>query len=538
METNMSDLEKRNDNNGIDLKRIINIAIAAKYWIILSLLTCLAGAVVFLRYKQPKYEATMSILLVNNEDQFTNNLNLISDALGVKSNTKIDNEIFIIKSKDLMSKTVESGGYNTRYFGVGRVAVREIYDNSPVRFVYIPGEGNENLNISIGLTILDTASYEITTFSVNSVPLEHPHGSGLFEFLATFSVNSVPLELSQKNLTFGSLIQTQYGNMSIIRAQGEKLIADNQYIIERTSNRRMTDMFCSNLNVKTASKSTDVLNLTLIETVPRRGIDVLKDLADAYNETSKAFKGKNILNTIEFLNSRISLLSSELVSAEGSFSNYRSANDLLDVTSQSQLALTSDMEYRDKLNDIQLQKSILDIIKGYISEMKENDHKLIPTDIGLKDVNLNSSILQYNQLVIDREKLLAGGDNNNPRVVNANKLLLNVKSNIMTSIENLQKAYDIQYQTTQKRLNVNQRQISSLPSQQQKLAELNRSQQIKEPLYLLLQQKREEAMIAYSSLVDQAIVVESADCSNAPFSPNRNVVWAIAILLGDRKSVV
>lgn len=500
---------KNQEEEIVNFQKIINIILSMKYWILASVIICISIAYIYIRYTRPKYKETMQFMLVNTDDKMLSNMNLITDALGVQAYTRTENEIFILKSSTLMERVVQEGELNIRYYGVGRVINSELYTSSPVALSFIPSKERENQQMQMLITTLDENRFIIKSMKIGS------------------------LELFRKPLiaTFGLPMTSKHCDFILSLKKGAKINKGEEILITRSSIKAAAMALSGALSISTASKQTDVLNITLTETNHQRATDVLNKLGTAYNEMAKAYNGMNLLNTINFLTERLSTLSSELSNVDSDFNNYRSANELLNVQSQSELAINTDAEYKDKLNQITLQSNVLQIIRSYVDNMG-NEYKLIPTNIGLTDANLNTNINQYNQLVIERDKLMAGGNDNNPKVINTNKLLGNLKNNINLSIQNLDKSFNIQYNDINKQRSSNKSHIYSLPSQQQKLTEFNRTQKVKEPLFLLLQQKREEALIAYSSLTDSGRIIEAPSENSVPFFPNKRLIYLFALMIG------
>ena len=123
----------------------------------------------------------------------------------------------------------------------------------------------------------------------------------------------------------------------------------------------------------------------------------------------------------------------------------------MEETSQSQLALTTDAHYRQEANDLEVQVSLLNMVKEYM-EAQGSEHDMIPANLGLKDVGLIGGIEQYNELVVERNRLLAGSSLNNPRVVTANLQLENMRNGIEVSIENVSKTYDLRIKSLREQI--------------------------------------------------------------------------------------
>src|SRR5687768_8979423 len=95
--------EDAEQTTGFDIKRFLVKLVRNYIWVIASIITCLAGARIYLHYQVPMYEVSSYIVL--DPDQLQNharqNLNKMqADQSGSADNVKdiINNEIFIFHS--------------------------------------------------------------------------------------------------------------------------------------------------------------------------------------------------------------------------------------------------------------------------------------------------------------------------------------------------------------------------------------------------------------------------------------------------------
>ena len=113
-------------------------------WFVASVLVCLIGTFVYLRYQTPIYNIS-SAVLIKEKDKRSNNSSLAAmQDLGMMSFTnKFDNELEILKSKTLVKKVVSDLGLyinhaEKRSFGYDL----PLYQNSPIQVYMTPEEAD------------------------------------------------------------------------------------------------------------------------------------------------------------------------------------------------------------------------------------------------------------------------------------------------------------------------------------------------------------------------------------------------------------
>lgn len=491
----------------VDFRKIYTIFWNMKYIFLVSIILCLTGAYFYLRYTTPVYKKNITVVLNNQKNQYSNNYQLMSNTLGIDGNTNFDNQIFILKSARLMGRVVQQGNFNIRYFDIGHFVDTEKYTDSPIQFSFDPKEGFEGAGINM----------EITFSGAEGI------------FIDSLLINNQPVSLATKKIDLGQKINTPMGSFNLT-AKGNTYSSvpdKGKMRITRASIEYTAKELAKTIEIISSIQQPDALIISLRGKNPQKLEDILNMLVDEYNILTKENDSESILNTISFLDERIQGLETELKEVEGSFTEYRATNELLDLSSQSKIVMSSDQGYKERLNQLSLQLSLL----GSIKESFLGNTGLIPVNIGLTDGTLNSSISQYNQLVIDRNKLLAGSSENNPKVQSINELLITLKDNIKQSIDNLEAGYNLQMRSLTRQQNQNQRELVSMPSKQLALTRMSRLQQVKEPLYILLQQKREEALLMLSSLSNQAYVVDKASGSDLPIFPRTKQIYLLAFII-------
>jgi uncharacterized protein involved in exopolysaccharide biosynthesis len=98
--------------------------------------------------------------------------------------------------------------------------------------------------------------------------------------------------------------------------------------------------------------------------------------------------------------------------------------------------------------------------------------------------------------------------------------VLNQKRNLLLTLGTLQKV-NRKIETV----------IHGIPRKEREFVGIKRQQAIKESLYLLLLQKREETALSYAAAVSDSRIIDTPHVSTQPVKPNRQLVFLLAILV-------
>ena len=505
-------LRYREEDSSLDLKKILNVVWGMRWIILISILACLAAAYAYIRLTRTQYTANAKILLVTKSGGGADML-AITDLMLGGSNSKVTNEIDVINSRGMMQRVVEDLGLNYAYSKKRPLKTLIFYKNNP--FVAIV-DSTENYPhppaARITFVPQDSSTYRI--LSIETGGSKYP--------------------IVDKVYRFGEEFALKEHKVSIERSHLAKFEIGDKYIITMRSPISTAKALRGKLSVTGHLKATErseVVNRSYTDIYGTRAEDILNSLIRNYNEDAREFSSRAVTNTIDFLNERLELVEDELGDLESQYQNYRRSNTVVDVSSQSQLTLSSDAKYEEQLNALDVQIELLGIIKEYIGQM-DGGLMLIPANIGITDTGLNSTINQFNTLLMERNRMVASASEANPMVVQSDSQLQELLSSIISSVKNLEKSYQLQRNNLSAKLRQSKGRLSAIPTQQQEISRFDRQQQIKEPLYILLQQKKEEALISLYAITDQCKVIDAADNSAVATSPNRKMIFLLAFLLG------
>ena len=509
---NYSNRYNREEESAIDLKKILNVVWGMRWIILASVAAFLLLAWCYNKITRTQYTANAKILLVTKGNKAADML-AVTDLLTGSSYSQVTNEIEVINSRGMMQRVVEELGLNYNYEKKRPVKNIVFYGNNPFE-VTVDSTLNYATPPSAELSIvpIDSATFKIVKLIVNR--------------------NKYPFE--KKDYNFGESFAISGRNVTVEKTHMSKFEVGDTYIIRMSPSYATAKSLRKHLTVTGKTKAadrSDIINLSYTDFVRKRAEDILSSLIYNYNEDARSFSSRAINNTIEFLNERLGVIEDELGAIESQFQSYRRSNTVVDVASQSQLTLSSDAKYEEQLNSIEVQLELLSIIKDYVSQM-DAGLMLIPANIGITDTGLNSTINQFNTLLMERNRMVASSSESNPLVIQADSQLQELLANIVSSVRNLEKSYQLQRNNVNSKLRQSKGRLSAIPTQQQELSRFDRQQQIKEPLFILLQQKKEEALISLYAITDQCKVIDSAQNTAVATAPNRKMIYLLAFLLG------
>ncbi|MDL2228596.1 hypothetical protein LJC30_06895, partial [Odoribacter sp. OttesenSCG-928-L07] len=439
---------ENNQEATINLRQIVDTIWSLRYWIVLSVVIALITSYLIIKMTTPMYERKTSILLVNDDGKgnLTGEMALIAEITGSSVSQKIENEMFILKSTPLMLNVVEDLGLNVQYVKVGILRDSELYKNSPIHFEYVKNNNNEAIpNIKLTINIIDYYTYSIESFELNDESVYFENNQFAFD-------DAIACENG-----YFTIAKTEYFSAEEYGSLKIKVIDTSKCAREYTK-----ILTAENTGASRAGKGSDIITLTLKDSDPRRAEDILNTLISKYNEDSKTFRTQSVNSTLHFITERLNTIEQELGLVESDITQYRADQSIVNVESQSQLVLSSDVKYEQELIAMETQISLLKMIKDNLNS-QQRKYDIIPANIGISDLGLNNTIEQYNLMIIDYNRLLASSSENNPKVVNAGLQLNQMRESIDLTISNLEKSYKIQEKALLAKVDESKRKISDIP---------------------------------------------------------------------------
>ena len=515
-------IDERKDKLGEQSEEQVNIQeLLFRYlihwpWFVISIIICIACAWGYLRLTTPIYNISATVLIKDEKKGGGARMSSDLEKMGlegfVSSSSNVDNEIEVLRSKSLAREVVNNLGLFVTYMDEDEFPSKELYHTSPVLVSLTHQEADKlpgRMEINMILQPTGALGVQITVGEkeyqkqFDKLPAVFPTDEGTVAFFAN---NDTLSAVCPENITKERHI-TAFINrpFSVLK----------EYV--------------NSLSIAPTSKTTSVVVISLENTNTRRGRDYINKLLEMYNINANNDKNEVAQKTAEFIDERIGIISKELGSTEQDLENFKRSAGITDLSSEAQIALTGNAEYEKKRVENQTQINLVMDLQRY---MKGNEYEVLPSNIGLQDAASAGAIDRYNQMLVERKRLLRTSTENNPTIINLDTSIRAMRTNVQATLDATLKGLQITKEDLAREASRYSRRINDAPTQERQFVSIARQQEIKSGLYLMLLQKREENAITLAATANNAKIIDEALADDNPISPKKTIVYLAALVLG------
>jgi len=469
-------------------------------WILFSIFLSIVVSLLFLRYTSDVYKTSAKIQIL---DSSSSAFKMPNDGVSIfgTSEVNLENQIENIKSSRIVDIVVDSLNLCTEIQSEGRVKSEELWNNLPFNLVWALEK--------------DSLKNKMTSFEIEITKNGYIHNDSKkeYKFNQTNFDCEVPYKLNLRSAT------------SLKKIEGKK------YSISLKNRKNVIKAISQKISIDYVGTNSDILRINLTGYNPEKITDIINTLIEVFNKDGVKDRQYVHQKTVDFVDKRFEKLFSELDSIEQSKADYKKENEIVNIDNDASILMQSTYQSKSELDKANTQLMLSKLM--LLSINKNKDLELMPPNVGFDDQEINTLIEKYNLQLLKYKKLLqSGAGESNPLVKETYSQVIQLKNNVKSSI--------IGYQSVLK-LNKNELQVinsgekskyGTVPNKEKRIRSIERQQTIKENLYILLLQKREEALVNLAITNPCIKVVESSSFDSSPIFPDKKTCLGIALLVG------
>ncbi len=525
----------KEEESAFDFRQLGLLCLSNWYWILGSMVACVLIAGIYLWFATSTVTVTGKMEIIDKSKKgsgmsaglaMLNSLpmGLGSSLGGAMGASSIDAEKEIILSNSLVTNVVKDLGLYTEYrlSKWGRKTL--LYQNSPVE-------------VSLDAAHVAWLDTELPLY-FHQIKLTISKGADGYTVEPTLVEGKEETDLPEQTFaTLPATIKTEAGTLTIKENKLPARLAkpyEGSYTLKVTITppTQVAKAFIDRTTFEAPSKKvTNMANISLTDENVLRGIDYVNALVDAYNQRANDEKNAEARKTDEFVNARLAMVDAELGSSDAAWENSKKNFQITDPQVDAEEVMTKKGEYEAQMVSFGTQIQLQDYLNEYINN-PANLYELIPVNVGVYGGDALPMVSQHNALINQRRELLKSVSEKSPMVQKLTQSIQELHPNIQTAMKRDRQSLMIKKNTVESQYNKYMGRVSSAPKQERVLTEIGRQREIKQAVFLLMLQKREETAMELANITDKGKLIDPPAPEPGSNKPQKKMVLLVALFLG------
>jgi tyrosine-protein kinase Etk/Wzc len=522
--------QKENNSEAYVIKEFLLNAVSYKYYYLASFLICMSVAFVMNRISPNVYGVSSVIGPIEDKrPSLLGSNNFFNGAEALNQVRNLENDIASLSSFNLVSSTLKELNLEVGYFNEKSKIIKQstqVYTESPF-IINIDKSHVQPIDTKIYIKIIDNTSYRIKSSS-DDVTLYNYVDNSIVSIHNTLKIDTLchfNETITNKSYKFSVFLNRDYYVFDPTDQSASYFVLYHQDLLASS--------YLKKLKVEPVSLKSSLIKVSFEGDNLGMTIDFLNKYLQTYLGDDLSKKNKIASNTVNFIDSQISTISDSLLKSESRLKDYRSANQVTDLSYQGQQALQEMTKIEQDRSTLQVQEHYYNYILDYFEKNKDVAGLAPPSSANVVDPIMNTLVLDLIDLNNQRSAIL--GDNTNKNLY-LKQLDNKIKLQKQTIIENVRNSLNT-LNLTQNEMNYRaeklSKEISKLPRTELNMVSMKRKFDLTDAIYTFMLQKRSEAAITMASNIPDYEILEPArETSSVVLSPRKKLNLAIAFFLG------
>lgn len=480
-----------------------------------SFVCCIGLAGAYLLIKNPQFKMAANVLIKEDSKggmgsmaaTMMKNMGGFGDMLGVGGGS-VDDEVEIISSYSILYEAAKELGLNVTYLEKKMLGLKNKhhYKDSPI-------EVKSDI-VNMPDTFLYAVDFRVKVDKDENVKV-----------VAKYKRKKI----GEAKSKFPVHIKTTFGDFTLNKTAyfNENKKLSMRILFEGYGS--TTEELQKKVTIDVASKKANVIGLEVRDVIQKRGIDLLNSIIARYNEYGIEEKNIEASRTAMFLQQRIDLMDAELKGVELQLENYKTKNQLTDIDTEAQIILEKNSDFKEQLIKTETQFTVISMIEEFL-QAPENRYAVVPMSLGIEEKSAVESLLKYNELLLERLKLLRSTNPGNPMIESMNEQVDATRLSVLVTIQSIKRGIEYARNDLRMQEKTFMERIKGMPLQEREYVEIRRQQEIKQALFIFLLQQKEETALRQAVANPKAQIIDHGFAFNKPVAPKKLLVAAVALL--------
>jgi capsular exopolysaccharide synthesis family protein len=521
--------QKESTSEAYNIKEFILSALPYKYFYLASFVVCIAVAFMINKLSPTIVRVTSIIGPIEDKRPSLRGSNNLFNGIGDYSQVRnLENDINSLSSFSLISTTIRTMNLEIGYY----TDKKNIFGHSRQNYLGSPFTVNidkshiQPINTRFYIKIIDDKSYRLKSSEKEVI---------LYNYVDNYIVSKQNFLKIDTICKFNETVQNKNFKFSIsqnkdIYASGEK--NENLLYFEFYHQDLLSQQYLKRLKVEPVSAKSSLIKVSFQGENIGLTIDFLNNYLQAYLDDDLSKKNKIALSTINFIDSQISEISDSLTKSESKLKDYRSVNQVTNLSYQGQQALEQMTRIETEKSTLMVQERYYKYILDYFDKNKDVAGLAPPSSANVVDPLMTTLVTELLSLNAQKASILS---NNSEKNLFLGQIENKIKTQKQAIIENVTNSLNT-LNLTQNELNYRSErlsgEISKLPRTELNMVSMQRKFNLSDAIYTFLLQKRSEAQITMASNIPDYEIMEPArETSRIILSPRTMINYLVALFL-------
>lgn len=479
-------------------------------WIVFSVIMCVGLAFVYVKVKKPVYTRTAKMVINDetNGGSINSQLSTFADMGLVSTSTNQIDELIKLKSMDLVREVIERLGLQMDYTEPALLGSRVLYGPSLPVTVSMPSVPEED---SASMTVSISADGQVT--------------------LSDMKLRKDKITAPAGPFRLGQTVSTSMGPVTVSATPFYKPGEEYKISVSHIPMIAAIKAYSAKFNIHLEDKHGNTVEIIATDNSTHRATDIINCLIDVYNEKSLEKRNEVSVATRQFINDRLVSLERELGGVDRDIADYQSKHLLPDVGQAATIYMQDNQSADKQILDLTNLLQVTSYMRQYLGDASHRN-EVLPSNSGIGNQAIERQISEYNEKLLERNRLAANSSENHPMISSLDSELMSMRAAIISSMDNEVAALSAQLRNVRDEKGRAQSQIASTPTQANHLLGIEREQKVKESLYLYLLQKREENELSKAYTECRTEVVLRPFGTDKPVAPRKIIILGFAFAIG------